>query len=97
MYLLTSHHVVRVTVNIIHQDDDSDDDDEINRLQSQQEAAQFGWFDDLHVYDTQTKTWSQPVQLSMGKPSPRCAASMIAHKNILGMPHVYKKGFRPHT
>ena len=53
-------------------------------METQQEAARFSWFDDLYVYDTKTKAWSQPVQLSMGKPSARCACSMVAYKEMLG-------------
>ena len=33
-------------------DDDDDEDDDIAAVRSQQNAAQFGWFDDVFVYDT---------------------------------------------
>jgi len=45
--------------NAVSGDDDDDDDeesddadDEVQAVKSQQKAAQFGWFDDLFVFDT---------------------------------------------
>ncbi|XP_067930012.1 kelch domain-containing protein 1-like [Watersipora subatra] len=67
----------------LEDDEDLSSDDEIGRLERQQEAVQLGWFDQLHEYDTEAKVWAQPMQLSMGKPSPRCATSMVAHNSTL--------------
>ena len=44
---------------MVDEDDDDDDDeesdevdDDVRAVKSQQRAAQFGWFDDLFVFDT---------------------------------------------
>ena len=33
-------------------DDESDSDDEVAAVRAQQTAAQFGWFDDMFIFDT---------------------------------------------
>lgn len=48
-----------------------------------QEAAQFGWFNDLFVFDTETASWSSPMQMNLGVPTPRAALAMCAIDNFL--------------
>lgn len=56
----------------------SEDDESDEAGVSGQEAAQFGWFDDLYVFNTNSSTWSQPLQMNLGCPSPRAAHAMTA-------------------
>ncbi|XP_064608900.1 host cell factor 2-like [Liolophura sinensis] len=49
-----------------------------------QEGAVFGWFNDLFVYDTVANSWSQPMQMNLGVPTPRAAHSMSGvEKNLI--------------
>ncbi|XP_013407938.1 kelch domain-containing protein 1 [Lingula anatina] len=48
-----------------------------------QEAAQFGWFNDLFIFDTETSSWSHPMQMNAVGPTPRAATGMCAVKNKL--------------
>ncbi|ELU06027.1 hypothetical protein CAPTEDRAFT_219898 [Capitella teleta] len=56
----------------------SDGDADSTGTPEEQEAAQFGWFDDLYVYDTSSNAWSQPMQMNTACPSPRAAHGMVA-------------------
>ncbi|XP_064621079.1 uncharacterized protein LOC135483936 [Lineus longissimus] len=59
-------------------DDDASQDEELEEVKEQQEAAQFGWFNDLHIFDTETNSWSQPLQMNLGVPTARAALGMCA-------------------
>ncbi|CAG2233844.1 unnamed protein product [Mytilus edulis] len=41
-------------------------------------SASFGWFNDLFVFDTVNKKWSQPMQKNLGVPTARAAHGMCA-------------------
>ncbi|XP_041364759.1 kelch domain-containing protein 1-like [Gigantopelta aegis] len=56
-------------------EDDDDDDEEIEET-GNQEGAEFGWFNDLFVLDTERNKWSQPVQMNLGVPTARAAHAM---------------------
>ncbi|XP_048738343.1 kelch domain-containing protein 1-like [Ostrea edulis] len=65
-------------------DDDEEWEDEENEdLPSDQEGAEFGWFNDLHVFDTVNKKWSQPMQMNLGVPTARAAHVMCAVDKLL--------------
>ena len=49
----------------------------------EQEAAQFGWFDDLFIFDTSLNSWAQPLQLNKGCPTPRAAHGMTSVDNYI--------------
>lgn len=69
------------TTSADEEDDDDDElesDDEVAAVRAQQRAAQFGWFDDLFVFNTATNSWSHPVCLSAGGPTPRAAHTMCS-------------------
>ncbi|KAL4227507.1 F-box only protein 42 [Mactra antiquata] len=57
-------------------DDEDDDDDEIIEEERTQQAAQFGWFNDLYCFNTETKKWTQPMQMNLGVPTARAAHGM---------------------
>ncbi|GFO37974.1 kelch domain-containing protein 1 [Plakobranchus ocellatus] len=58
--------------------DDEDEEFEDIPESRDQEGAEFGWFNDLFVLDTQTLTWSQPMQMNLGVPTQRAAHGMCA-------------------
>jgi len=50
----------------------------------EQDGAHFGWFNDLFIFDTVSHSWSNPMQMNLGVPSPRAAHAMCSHgKNIV--------------
>ncbi|RUS86758.1 hypothetical protein EGW08_005481 [Elysia chlorotica] len=57
-----------------------DDDEEFEDIpeSKEQEGAEFGWFNDLFVLDTETLKWSQPMQMNLGVPTQRAAHGMCA-------------------
>lgn len=58
---------------------DSDDDEYEDIPESnEQEGAEFGWFNDLYVLDTDTLQWTQPMQMNLGVPTQRAAHGMCA-------------------
>ncbi|XP_005098914.1 kelch domain-containing protein 2 isoform X2 [Aplysia californica] len=59
---------------------DSDDDEEFEDIPESQEqdGAEFGWFNDLYILDTETLKWSQPMQMNLGVPTQRAAHGMCA-------------------
>ncbi|KAK3096994.1 hypothetical protein FSP39_005475, partial [Pinctada imbricata] len=69
--------------NDLMDDDEEWEDEEDEEDLPDQEAAAFGWFNDLFVFDTETSTWSQPMQLNLGVPSARAAHGMCAVDNCL--------------
>lgn len=60
------------------EDMDDDDEDDIIDEERTQQAAQFGWFNDLYVYDTVSDKWHQPMQMNLGVPTPRAAHAMCS-------------------
>lgn len=54
-------------------DTDEDEDDEIREVKQEQKAADFGWFNDLYIFNTITFEWSQPMQMNLGVPTMRAA------------------------
>lgn len=58
----------------------SDEDDEYEDIpeSKEQEGAEFGWFNDLFVLDTESLKWSQPMQMNLGVPTQRAAHGMCA-------------------
>lgn len=65
------------------EDEDEESDGGNDGLEQTQEAAKFGWFDDLFVFDTESRCWSQPMHLNKGGPTPRAAHAMCATSNHL--------------
>ncbi|CAG5120142.1 unnamed protein product, partial [Candidula unifasciata] len=60
-------------------DGEDDDDDEADIPEAHdQDAAEFGWFNDLYVLDTVNLKWSQPMQMNLGVPTERAAHGMCA-------------------
>jgi len=58
-------------------DDEYEDDGEIPEAR-EQDGAEFGWFNDLYILDTDTLKWSQPMQMNLGVPTQRAAHGMCA-------------------
>ncbi|WAR00752.1 KLDC1-like protein, partial [Mya arenaria] len=59
-------------------EDVDDDGDDVLDEQRMQQAAQFGWFNDLYMFDTVTKLWSKPMHMNLGIPTARAAHGMCA-------------------
>lgn len=57
-------------------EDLDEDDDDVLEEERHQQAAQFGWFNDLFVFDTATNKWSQPMHMNLGVPTARAAHGM---------------------
>lgn len=57
---------------------EDDGDENYQDLPDDQEAAQFGWFNDLFIFNTVTLSWSNPMQMNLGSPTPRAAHSLCA-------------------
>ncbi|XP_070543260.1 kelch domain-containing protein 1-like isoform X2 [Ptychodera flava] len=57
---------------------DEDDDDDMVEDQGPQAAADFGWFDDLYIYDTENNRWENPQPIKIYSPTPRAAHGMCA-------------------
>lgn len=67
-------------------DEEYEDEDDEDELPGDQEAAEFGWFNDLFVFDTVISQWSQPLQMNLGVPTPRAAHGLCAvGKNLVIM------------
>ncbi|CAH1796061.1 unnamed protein product [Owenia fusiformis] len=67
----------------IEEVDDFDEDDE-DFEDEQDQGAEFGWFNDIFVFDTESNTWSNPMQMNLAVPTPRAAHGMCAiGKNIV--------------
>ena len=76
---LYNSEVTAVAFLLPHQVEEfSEDEPDAEGEIGDQEAAQFGWFDDLYVFNTTTLAWSQPMQMNLGGPSPRAAHAMAA-------------------
>ncbi|KAL8577885.1 hypothetical protein ACOMHN_018690 [Nucella lapillus] len=54
-----------------------DEEDELPESH-EQDGAEFGWFNDLFVFDTVKRQWAQPMQKNLGVPTPRAAHGMCA-------------------
>ncbi|XP_077989596.1 kelch domain-containing protein 1-like [Glandiceps talaboti] len=68
------------------QDDDDDyEDDDMVEDQGPQAAADFGWFDDLYVFDTETTKWENPRPIKIYSPTPRAAYGMCAVGNNIAI------------
>lgn len=57
----------------LHNRDSSDEDDS-----DDDQTAKFGWFNDLFIFDTTSKTWSKVEHPIANSPSPRAASSMCS-------------------
>mgnify|MGYP001556700605 CR=1 FL=1 len=70
---------------IIQVEEFSEDDEDggSTGVPQEQEAAQFGWFDDLYVFDTSSNSWSQPLQMNRAGPTPRAAHGMVAVEKFI--------------
>ncbi|XP_046358881.2 rab9 effector protein with kelch motifs-like [Haliotis rufescens] len=53
---------------------ESEDDESEDELPDG--GAEFGWFNDLYVLDTEKNQWSQPMQMNLALPTPRAAHAM---------------------
>ncbi|KAL5004200.1 hypothetical protein ScPMuIL_017656 [Solemya velum] len=54
-------------------------DEEMDSEEEEAEGgADFGWFNDLYIYNTVENKWSQPVQMNLGVPTARAAHAMCA-------------------
>lgn len=58
-------------------DESEEEEEELPEAQTQQ-GAEFGWFNDLYIFDTVSRQWSQPMQMNLGVPTPRAAHGMCA-------------------
>ncbi|KAH3781796.1 kelch domain-containing protein 1-like isoform X2 [Dreissena polymorpha] len=70
----------KATVDDDDDEDWEDEDDEggVAEVERTQQAAEFGWFNDLYVYDTLSNKWSQPMHMNLGLPTARAAHGMCA-------------------
>nr|KAG5708616.1 hypothetical protein BaRGS_033037 [Batillaria attramentaria] len=59
------------------EEESEEDEEEIPEAQTQ-EGAEFGWFNDLYIFDTVSRQWSQPMQMNLSMPTPRAAHGMCA-------------------
>ncbi|XP_022334812.2 kelch domain-containing protein 1-like isoform X1 [Crassostrea virginica] len=64
-------------------EDEEWEDEENGDLPTDQDGADFGWFNDLYVFDTASDKWSQPMQMNLGVPTARAAHTMCAIGNQL--------------
>lgn len=58
------------------EDLEDDDDDDVLEEERTQQAAHFGWFNDLFCFDTGSNKWSQPMHMNLGVPTARAAHGM---------------------
>ncbi|XP_050400202.1 kelch domain-containing protein 1 [Patella vulgata] len=54
----------------------SADEDILEEDNEEEDGAEFGWFDDLFVFNTESKKWSEPMQMNLGVPTARAAHGM---------------------
>ncbi|XP_061165639.1 kelch domain-containing protein 1-like [Saccostrea echinata] len=60
------------------EDDEEWEEEESDELPTDQSGADFGWFNDLHIFDTVSKKWTHPMQMNLGVPTARAAHVMCA-------------------
>ncbi|CAD5123393.1 DgyrCDS11747 [Dimorphilus gyrociliatus] len=64
------------------------DDDEYETEEEEEsvvpgESVQFGWFNDLFLYNIESNSFSCPMQLNLGVPTPRAAHTMVSYNDCL--------------
>lgn len=60
-------------------EEEIDTEDEDIPEEADQNAAHFGWFNDIFVFDTVSCCWTNPMQMNLGVPTARAASSMCSY------------------
>lgn len=64
-------------------DDEYETEEEEEGSEIPGDSVQFGWFNDLYIYNIESNSFSCPMQLNLGVPTPRAAHTMVSHNDCL--------------